>query len=160
MQPLRTLGGFSIRAAAGACAAALGVAMFCTGPALAQTVNLRMHTFVPPVSGSFKSLTWWVEKVEKDSGGKLKITLYGSMQLGGNAIASAKQAGADAIVTPCPLCHLNLDAYQPDIEARVGRKLNLPILHVPQLVAMALGVPTKALRLETHIVRPSALLAS
>jgi TRAP-type C4-dicarboxylate transport system substrate-binding protein len=83
MQPLRTLGGFSIRAAAGACAAALGVAMFCTGPALAQTVNLRMHTFVPPVSGSFKSLTWWVEKVEKDSGGKLKITLYGSMQLGG-----------------------------------------------------------------------------
>jgi len=83
-----------------------------------------------------------------------------SMQLGGNAIVSAKQAGADAIVTPCPLCHLNLDAYQPDIEARVGRKLNLPILHVPQLVAMALGVPTKELRLETHIVRPAALLAS
>jgi len=82
-----------------------------------------------------------------------------SMQLGGNAIASAQQAGADAMVTPCPLCHLNLDAYQPDIEARVGRKLKMPILHIPQLVALALGVPKDALRLETHIVRPAALLA-
>jgi succinate dehydrogenase / fumarate reductase cytochrome b subunit len=83
-----------------------------------------------------------------------------SMQLGGNAIVSAQQAGADAMVTPCPLCHLNLDAYQPDIEARVGRKLQMPILHIPQLVAMALGVSKDALRLETHIVRPKALLAS
>jgi succinate dehydrogenase / fumarate reductase cytochrome b subunit len=83
-----------------------------------------------------------------------------SMQLGGNAILSAQQAGADAMVTPCPLCHLNLDAYQPEIDSRVGRKLAMPILHVPQLVAMALGVPAKALRLDTHIVRPTGMLAS
>jgi succinate dehydrogenase / fumarate reductase cytochrome b subunit len=83
-----------------------------------------------------------------------------SMQLGGNAIASAQQAGADAMVTPCPLCHLNLDAYQPDIESRIGRKLQMPILHIPQLVAMALGVSKDALRLQTHIVRPTGMLAS
>ena len=83
-----------------------------------------------------------------------------SMQLGGNAIVSAKEAGADAMVTPCPLCHLNLDAYQPDMESRVGRKLNMPILHIPQLVAMALGVSKEAVRLQTHIVRPTGLLAS
>lgn len=83
-----------------------------------------------------------------------------SMQLGGNAIASAKAAGADAMVTPCPLCHLNLDAYQPEIESQLGRKLRVPILHIPQLVAMALGVPAAALRLGTHIVRPTALMAS
>ncbi|MBW2494870.1 MAG: CoB--CoM heterodisulfide reductase iron-sulfur subunit B family protein [Deltaproteobacteria bacterium] len=83
-----------------------------------------------------------------------------SMQLGGNAILSAKEAGADAMVTPCPLCHLNLDAYQPDMESRVGRRLNMPILHIPQLVAMALGVSKEAVRLKTHIVRPTGLLAS
>jgi succinate dehydrogenase / fumarate reductase cytochrome b subunit len=83
-----------------------------------------------------------------------------SMQLGGNAIVSAQQAGADAMVTPCPLCHLNLDAYQPEIESRVGQELKMPILHIPQLVAMALGVPKNALRLETHIVRPTGMLAS
>jgi succinate dehydrogenase / fumarate reductase cytochrome b subunit len=83
-----------------------------------------------------------------------------SMQLGGNAIASAQKAGAEAMVTPCPLCHLNLDAYQPDIESRVGRRLNMPILHIPQLVAMALGVSKDAVRLQTHIVRPTGMLAS
>lgn len=48
-----------------------------------DTVTLRMHTHVPPVSGSYRNLKWWAEKVEKDSNGRLKIQLFGSMQLGG-----------------------------------------------------------------------------
>jgi heterodisulfide reductase subunit B len=36
----------------------------------------------------------------------------------------------------------------------------MPILHIPQLVAMALGVSKDALRLDTHIVRPTGMLAS
>jgi succinate dehydrogenase / fumarate reductase cytochrome b subunit len=83
-----------------------------------------------------------------------------SLQLSGNAILGAKQAGVDAMVTPCPLCHLNLDAYQPEIESRVGTKLGIPILHIPQLVAMALGVSQTDLRMNTHIVRPTGALAS
>ncbi|VAX16309.1 Heterodisulfide reductase subunit B-like protein @ Putative succinate dehydrogenase subunit [hydrothermal vent metagenome] len=83
-----------------------------------------------------------------------------SLQLSGNAIADAKDAGADCIVTPCPLCHLNMDAYQPEIESIMGKKLNLPILHIPQLVAMALGASTSDLRMNTHIVRPTEALTS
>ena len=82
-----------------------------------------------------------------------------SLQLSGNAIAGAKAAGVEAMVTPCPLCHLNLDAYQPEIESRMGKKLRLPILHIPQLVALALGVPKDSLRLKSHIVRPTGALA-
>jgi succinate dehydrogenase / fumarate reductase cytochrome b subunit len=82
-----------------------------------------------------------------------------SLQLSGNAIVGAAEAGVDAMVTPCPLCHLNLDAYQPEIASRIGRKLQMPILHITQLVAMAVGVPKDALRLETHIVRPTGALA-
>ena len=82
-----------------------------------------------------------------------------SLQLSGNAIAGAKAAGVEAMVTPCPLCHLNLDAYQPEIESRMGKKLRLPILHIPQLVALALGVPKDSLRLRSHIVRPTGALA-
>lgn len=63
---------------------ALQIASPFVGRANAQdAVTLRMHTHVPPVSGSFKNLKWWTEKVEKDSNGKLKIQLFGSMQLGG-----------------------------------------------------------------------------
>ncbi len=52
-------------------------------PALAQEVSLRLHTFVPPPSRSFKNLTWWAKKVEKDSGNKIQIKLFPSRQLGG-----------------------------------------------------------------------------
>jgi TRAP-type C4-dicarboxylate transport system substrate-binding protein len=54
-----------------------------TGTASSQTVSLKMHTFVPPVAGSYKNLDWWRKKVEAESNGTLKIQLYGSMQLGG-----------------------------------------------------------------------------
>jgi succinate dehydrogenase / fumarate reductase cytochrome b subunit len=83
-----------------------------------------------------------------------------SLQLSGNAILSAKKAGVDVMATPCPLCHLNLDSYQPEIESRMGVKLEIPILHIPQLVAMALGVPKDDLKLKTHIVRPAGALAT
>jgi len=82
MQTPRKSCGRSVRAAALACAAMLTTTLFAF-PAHAQTVNLRFHTHVPPVAGSFKSMSWWAKKVEKDSGGKIKITMYGSMQLGG-----------------------------------------------------------------------------
>lgn len=64
----------------------LGALIAAPCPAAAQqVVSLRMHTHVPPVAGSFKTLLWWTKRVEKASHGKLKITLFGSNQLGGKA---------------------------------------------------------------------------
>jgi succinate dehydrogenase / fumarate reductase cytochrome b subunit len=83
-----------------------------------------------------------------------------SLKLAGNAVAGAKDAGADLIVTPCPLCHLNLDSYQPQFASRMGRKLGIPILHVPQLVALAFGYSQADLRMKTHVVRPTGALAA
>ncbi len=82
-----------------------------------------------------------------------------SLKLAGNAVAGAKDAGADFIVTPCPLCHLNLDSYQPQFASKMGRKLGVPILHIPQLVALALGFSQADLRMRTHVVRPTGALA-
>ncbi|VAX14784.1 Heterodisulfide reductase subunit B-like protein @ Putative succinate dehydrogenase subunit [hydrothermal vent metagenome] len=90
----------------------------------------------------------------------LMMNKTNSLQLSGNAILSAKNAGADCLVTPCPLCHLNMDAYQPEIESCTGESLNMPILHVPQLVAMALGFSTNDLKMRTHIVRPTEAVTS
>lgn len=64
----------------------------------------------------------------------------------------AKDHGADAMVTPCPLCHLNLDGYQPKASSQVQRQIEMPIIHLPQLVGMALGVPSIGLRLGKHII--------
>jgi len=89
----------------------------------------------------------------------LMMNKKNSLQLAGNAVLSAKRAGVDALVTPCPLCHFNLDAYQPESASQLGQSLGVPILHLPQLVAMAVGVPKADLRLKTHIVRPTGALA-
>lgn len=77
---------FTAGAFAGVATLALGALIAAPAPAAAQqVVSLRMHTHVPPVAGSFKSLQWWINRVEKASKGRLKITLFGSMQLGGKA---------------------------------------------------------------------------
>jgi len=81
-----------------------------------------------------------------------------SFQMAGGHIQEAIAAGADCIVTPCPLCHLNLDSRQPEVEKVIGQPLGLPILHLPQLVALALGVSPKALGLDRHIVSTHPLL--
>jgi succinate dehydrogenase / fumarate reductase cytochrome b subunit len=56
-------------------------------------------------------------------------------------------------VTPCPLCHLNLDLQQPDAASLVDRELGLPVLHLPQLVGLALGFEPKELGMNKHVVR-------
>src|SRR5438876_346917 len=70
----------------------------------------------------------------------------------------ARDAQADCLVTPCPLCHLNLDLQQPLAEKAAGRKLSMPVLHLPQLVGLALGLEPKDLGFARHIVRPSSVI--
>jgi heterodisulfide reductase subunit B len=69
-------------------------------------------------------------------------------------LKSAKSAGADAIVTACPFCHLNLDARQADIQRVKGEIFNIPILYFTQAVGLALRIPAKKLALNRHLVSP------
>jgi succinate dehydrogenase / fumarate reductase cytochrome b subunit len=80
-----------------------------------------------------------------------------SLRQAGRHIGDAIDAGADALVTPCPLCHLNLDLQQPDAAGIVGRDLGLPVLHLPQVVGLALGFEPKQLGMGKHVVRTGAV---
>lgn len=71
---------------------------------------------------------------------------------GGARLEGAAAAGAHCLVTPCPLCHTVLDAFQPEIERARARRLGLPVLHLSQLVGLALGLPVEELRLSQHVV--------
>ncbi|MEM7553152.1 MAG: CoB--CoM heterodisulfide reductase iron-sulfur subunit B family protein [Cyanobacteria bacterium P01_A01_bin.84] len=81
-----------------------------------------------------------------------------SFQMAGGHLQEALEAGADCIVTPCPLCHLNLDSRQPEVETVIDQKLSLPILHLPQLIGLALGITPKELGLQRHVVSTKKLL--
>jgi succinate dehydrogenase / fumarate reductase, cytochrome b subunit len=74
-----------------------------------------------------------------------------SLRQAGTHLGDALDAGADCLVTPCPLCHLNLDMQQPEAAKIVGRDLGLAVLHLPQLVGLALGFEPKQLGMGTHI---------
>ena len=81
-----------------------------------------------------------------------------SFQLAGNHLQAAIAAGADCLVTPCPLCHLQLDSRQPEIAKVLGEPLAIPVLHLPQLVGLAVGIDPEELGLERHIVPTRPLL--
>ena len=63
-----------------------------------------------------------------------------SLKQAGRHLGDALDAEADCLVTPCPLCHLNLDLQQPAAERLAGRELGMPVLHLPQLVGLAFGL--------------------
>jgi succinate dehydrogenase / fumarate reductase cytochrome b subunit len=82
-----------------------------------------------------------------------------SFQMAGKHLQEAVAAGADCMVTPCPLCHLNLDSRQPEVAETIGTAIDLPVLHLPQLVGLALGIEPEQLGLERHMVATKSVLA-
>ncbi len=80
-----------------------------------------------------------------------------SLKQAGTHVGDAMDAGADCLVTPCPLCHLNLDMQQPEAAKVVGRDLGLAVLHLPQLVGLALGFEPKQLGMPKHIASTLAV---
>ncbi|MDH5464963.1 MAG: CoB--CoM heterodisulfide reductase iron-sulfur subunit B family protein [Thiovulaceae bacterium] len=80
-----------------------------------------------------------------------------SNTMAGNALAGAIDQNSDWMVTPCPLCHLKLDIQQPAAGKQIGRKLSLPVLHMPQMVGLALGCDQKELGLKKHVTKVNFL---
>ena len=70
-------------------------------------------------------------------------------------IEQAIEAGADAMVTPCALCHLSFDAWQSKLKAATGKDFQMPILHLAQLLGAAAGVEADTLRFRRHVTRLS-----
>ncbi len=88
----------------------------------------------------------------------LTINEPNSLTMVAHHTSDAKQSGADILVTPCPLCHLNLDGLQSKAAKRNGMEIDLPIFHLPQLLGLAMGVEPKALGLNRNLVATASVL--
>ena len=73
-------------------------------------------------------------------------------------LSDAKAAGAEVIVTVCPLCHFMLDAKQKSLEQKRGEKIGIPVLYVTQLVGIALGLGPEELGLNMNSVSPMPMM--
>ncbi len=67
--------------------------------------------------------------------------------------------GAECIVTVCPMCHMNLDAYQDKVSRLLGRTVRIPVIHLPQLIGLAIGLPEETLGLRRHVTPATEITA-
>jgi heterodisulfide reductase subunit B len=67
-------------------------------------------------------------------------------------IEAAYDHGADMIVTPCPVCQMNVEVYQDDINATYGTKFKMPVVYYSTLMAVAYGRSAKDAALDGQII--------
>lgn len=79
-------------------------------------------------------------------------------KMSGGFLVNAKKEKVDAIVTTCPFCHMQFDAYQKESEKIYKEKFKIPVLHMSQMIGLALGIEPKALGLKRHVVKVKGLL--
>ncbi len=94
-------------------------------------------------------------------GGMLMTTFEETaLKLNRELLECAVHSGAEVIVTTCPLCHINLEAYQEKINARFGTGYSIPILYFTQLLGIALGLDPVKLGLDGSFVPLGAKIAT
>jgi heterodisulfide reductase subunit B len=100
----------------------------------------------------------WSGKVEC-CGGALNLTRTDiTVARSAAIIEMAESAGADCIVTACPMCQTSLDLRQQDMKKISGKTFDMPILYVTQLIGLSLGISPKALGINRLMVSPKAVL--
>lgn len=100
----------------------------------------------------------WSHKAECCGGGYAASETDIVIDLGGQILKSAKQAGADAIVVACPMCQTNLDTRQGAIQKEHGENYNLPIIFFTQLMGLAFGYSYRKLGFGQLLTSASPLL--
>ncbi|MEA3412924.1 MAG: CoB--CoM heterodisulfide reductase iron-sulfur subunit B family protein [Pseudomonadota bacterium] len=73
-------------------------------------------------------------------------------------IESAYDGGAEMIVTPCPVCQMNVEVYQDQINQKYGTKFKMPVVYYSTLMTVAYGKSARDAALEGHVI-PAGKLA-
>ena len=81
-----------------------------------------------------------------------------AVQMLRDLLQSAVDAGAEVIATACPLCQVNLECYQGEVNRAFGTSFAIPILYFTQLLGLALGVGVKRLGIGKELVSAEAIL--
>lgn len=102
----------------------------------------------------------WPCKVDCCGGGLNLTRTDMVVKLSGSIIDMAVAAGADCIAVACPMCQASLDLRQSDMQKQFGRRYEMPIVYVTQLLGLCLGIPPRELGFNRLMVSPSAVLQS
>jgi heterodisulfide reductase subunit B2 len=93
-------------------------------------------------------------------GGALIITSRQSaLSMVRNLLQSAIDSGANVIATACPLCQVNLECYQKQVNQEFGTELSIPVMYFTQLIGLSFGIPPKSLGVGSELVSTSHLVS-
>lgn len=81
-----------------------------------------------------------------------------SLALMSRILKDAIARGANCFVVTCPLCQLNLDAYQSKVNEKYGISRSLPVYFITELIGLAMDKPAKELQIDRHFVDATTLL--
>jgi heterodisulfide reductase subunit B len=100
----------------------------------------------------------WPCKVECCGGGLSLSRTDVVVQLTDSILDMACHTGADCIAVSCPMCQVNLDLRQQDINKQTGKNYQMPIVYITQLVGLCLGLRPDELGFEKLMVPASTVL--
>jgi heterodisulfide reductase subunit B len=81
-----------------------------------------------------------------------------ALQLAQDKLIHVKMAGAQALITICPFCHVMFDTNELRIERMFSETYGIPILHYPQLLGLAMGMTPEELAFNELRVDTSRIL--
>jgi len=100
----------------------------------------------------------WSYKTDCCGGSLMFVRPDIAKKLTAKLLDMAEEAGADCIVAGCPVCQANLDSRQKEISVDSGRKYEMPVFYVTELMGLAFGSPSVRKWLSRHMVEPWSLL--
>ncbi|MHC4743813.1 MAG: heterodisulfide reductase-related iron-sulfur binding cluster, partial [Planctomycetota bacterium] len=100
----------------------------------------------------------WPHKVECCGGGLSLARTDVVVNLTDSIVGMAKAAGAQCIAVSCPMCQINLDLRQQDIEKQSRTRHNMPIIYVTQLLGLCLDISPDQLGLNKLMVSPASVI--
>jgi len=100
----------------------------------------------------------WPHKVECCGGGLALTRTDVVVGLADGIVGMAADSGANCIAVACPMCQSNLDLRQKDIEKATGKRHDMPVVYITQLLGLCLGIPPKKLGLNKLMVPPERVI--
>jgi heterodisulfide reductase subunit B len=100
----------------------------------------------------------WEYKVECCGGGFTICNEPAVLELSNKILEDAKANGAQAIIVACQMCQINLDMRQTAIESKYGVSYKMPVIYLPQLIGLAMGIAPEELGLNLHFVSTESVV--
>ncbi len=100
----------------------------------------------------------WPHKVECCGGGFALTRTDIVVELSNSLLTMARLSGSQCMAVACPMCQINLDMRQSDINKTKNTDHNLPVVYITQLLGLCLGISPKKLGMDKCVVSPESII--